>query len=63
VSNEAKIGFDVRFNPLRIEVEHWDLDEGCTLREQRRIEYIDLQDKAVRDALIALGWTPPKEST
>lgn len=30
--------------------------------ESRMIAVYDLHDKMVRDALIALGWTPPEES-
>lgn len=29
--------------------------------EKRMIQRLELEDKMVRDALIALGWTPPNE--
>ena len=29
--------------------------------EKRMIQRMELEDKMVRDALIALGWTPPNE--
>lgn len=41
-----------------------DADEKCGIWLQRSHEtgrrIINFEDQAVRDALIALGWTPPK---
>ena len=36
-------------------------DQLEVIRERMYTELMDLKDQATKDALIKLGWTPPKE--
>lgn len=60
MTHPAMIGYRVNasFNPdmIRIKVESSGIDD---LWHQTAIDVVHLKDKAIRNALIAMGWTPP----
>ncbi|WP_070964838.1 hypothetical protein [Vibrio sonorensis] len=60
-----EIKIETKVSPDRIEIE--EKHDGFALQEsglakQERKEVIDLKDKAVTNALVALGWTSPESS-
>lgn len=56
-----KIEVVTRFNADLIEVSEYHTYDLDDLRQRVTTQIIKLKDKQVREALIALGWTPPPE--
>lgn len=55
---KSQIKINTYFNKDRIELEEVSEMDGIRTRIVRQV--IELKEKSVRDALIALGWLPPK---
>lgn len=58
--NKLCHGIDVTFNQDEIRIEN-KVTGANGIMKRHYTEIITLKEQKIRDALIALGWTPPKE--
>lgn len=54
-----KINVTTRFDANIIEQSVWSEGRPDDIRQEMFRNIVRLQDQGIRDALIALGWTPP----